>query len=88
MLLALVFPLAACAGLKPSAEAPIALPDIPDEMRQCSKPQSLPAGFMTQANVERNWARDRASLLQCRNNLTGVIEYYEHLQEHLSRPEE
>lgn len=43
---------------------------------------------MTQANVEKNWARDRANLLQCRNNLTGVVEYYEQLQEHLSLPEE
>jgi len=83
----LAFLLTACAAFRPSAEAPIILPDIPEEVRECPAPQELPAGFMSQAKVERYWSRDRAALIQCRTNLQTVVDYYDHLQEHLEAEE-
>ncbi|GAA4525471.1 hypothetical protein GCM10023174_10110 [Chelativorans composti] len=80
------FLLTACAASGPSANAPINLPELPAEVRTCKGPTELPAGFMSQAKVERNWASDRANLVICRNNLNTVVGYYDEMREGLTVP--
>jgi hypothetical protein len=47
-------------------------------------PTVLPKGALTQAQVEKLWARDRALLVKCGYSLGGLIAFYTDLQTRLA----
>lgn len=71
--------LTACSAYKPSASAPILLPDISTQIKRCSAPVVLPNRALTQAEVEQLWARDRVALINCGLSLDAVLDFYERL---------
>ena len=73
----------ACAVSTPSSSVPIDLPPLPARLTACSRPVKLPATPMTQADVEKFWARDRSALVRCGVSLNGLVAYYEDLQRRL-----
>lgn len=53
---------------------------LPAEVTHCNPPALLPSTALTQADVERYWARDRAGLILCTQKLDAVVNYYEDLR--------
>jgi len=76
MLIVAALALTACAGSTPSTEAQIHLPALPNSVNHCQNATKLPDNKLLQKDIERFWARDRASLRQCHNNLNVVVNYY------------
>jgi hypothetical protein len=76
--------LAGCAT-SPTTRAPIDLPALPDRFIQMScVPGDLPDRALTQAEVEKLWARDRARLAKCGYSLGGLIAFYTDLRVRLA----
>lgn len=77
MLLLAASMLTACAVSQPSSSVAINLPALPAKFTQttCS-PATLPAKALTKAEVEKLWARDRATLVKCGYSLGGLTAFY------------
>lgn len=75
--------LAGCATSGPSGSVPVDLPALPPALTHCERPVALPTAALTQADVERFWARDRVALVKCGQSLAGVTAYYEDLRARL-----
>jgi hypothetical protein len=85
MLAVVALGLQACAVSKPSVSAPIDLPALPDRFIQTScVPGDLPDRALTQAEVEKLWARDRARLAKCGYSRGGLIAFYTDLRVRLA----
>jgi len=73
--------LSGCAGksVVASVEANrIELAPAPIELtRVCPAPVDLPDRGLSQADVERLWSRDRASLVTCRNRHGALVRFYQ-----------
>ena len=76
--------LTACAGSRPSINAPINLPSLPNDIADCQEVTVLPDSKLLQKDVERLWARDRANLKLCRRNLNTVVYYYNDMKHKLN----
>jgi hypothetical protein len=77
--------LAGCATMQPSASVPVNLPALPSRYMTVScAPTALPKGALTQAQVEKLWAKDRATLAKCGYSLGGLIAFYTDLSGRLS----
>jgi hypothetical protein len=51
--------------------------DAPAELlRHCKLPVKLPERGLTQADVEKLWGTDRASLVRCHNKHKKTVDYY------------
>lgn len=75
--------LSACATA-PSMSVGVQLPALPVGLTQVScSPTTLPARALTQAEVEKLWARDRARLVKCGYSLGGLEAFYVDLQQRL-----
>ncbi|WP_414832176.1 hypothetical protein [Afifella sp. YEN Y35] len=70
--------LTACGGSKilPVAEAPILEPAPAELSAPCADPVTLPGRGLTQAEVEKLWARDRVALTRCGLTKRAVVEFY------------
>lgn len=84
MLILVASVLAACAGSKPSINAPINLPSLPNDVDDCQDATVLPDSKLLQKDVERFWARDRANLKLCKRNLNTVVDYYNDMRHKLN----
>lgn len=85
MLAVVVLGLQACAVSKPSVESRIDLPALPSKFISTTcKPGALPDRALTQAEVEKLWARDRARLSKCGYSLGGLIAFYTDLRVNLA----
>ena len=71
MLIVLPLALPACKGFAVSG-AQID-PPPPSLTAPCDAPARLPAAAMTQAQVERAWARDRTALVICGDKHAGLV---------------
>lgn len=68
--------LAACGGSIGSVEPP-ELASPPNEfIIPCDRPVLLPDQFLTQAEVEALWIRDRNYLVSCGLKLQALIDFY------------
>ncbi len=76
--------LPACASTT-SARVPIDLPDLPASQTQCRLPVMIPDTALNQSQVEKFWIRDRQSLVDCRAQLTGIVNLYEDLDRSLNQ---
>jgi hypothetical protein len=77
--------LAACAASAPSSSVGIDLPALPTRLTQVScVPVTLPQKALTKAEVEKLWARDRATLVKCGYSLGGLEAFYVDLQHKLA----
>ena len=86
MVLASAWALTACAASRPSAEAPVALPQLPGRLAgDCARPVELPARALTQAEVETLWARDRAALVSCGIGKSTLVAFYTDLRQRLGK---
>ncbi|WP_128292024.1 hypothetical protein [Afifella aestuarii] len=70
--------LTACGGSKilPVAEAPILEPAPAELASHCADPVTLPGRGLTQAEVEKLWARDRFALTGCGLTKQAVVDFY------------
>lgn len=60
------------------------LPPLPSKLISVScVPSTLPEQALTQSQVEKLWARDRALLARCGYSLGGLIAFYEDLSRRL-----
>lgn len=78
--------LAACSVSTPSAKAPIRLPALPAEIRNCGSAVVLPERKLNQLETETYWLKDRKTLKSCRNNHSATVNFYEKLRINLSQP--
>jgi hypothetical protein len=58
------------------ALAPVLDPPPAELQRPCADPTKLPAGAMTQRNVERHWSSDRANLRACGARHAAQTKFY------------
>lgn len=76
--------LTACAVSQPSSSVAINLPALPTKFTQTScSPTTLPAKALTKAEVEKLWARDRATLVKCGYTIGSLITFYQDLSRRL-----
>ena len=75
--------LGGCTTSTPSASAPIELGAIPSSLTHCDRPTALPTAAMSQADVERYWARDRVALEKCGANVAALDRYFADLRSKL-----
>lgn len=64
----------------PSAKAQISLGSIDAVAAPCNGPLLLPDRKLSQVEVERYWAKDRASLIVCRDEKGTLVSYFNSLQ--------
>jgi len=77
--------LTACAASPVSSSVGIFLPDLPTKYIKTScVPVVLPDKALTKAEVEKLWARDRATLVKCGYSLGGLTAFYVDLAHRLS----
>lgn len=75
MLLGAALGLTACVGSTGSTK--VLLTNAPAELlRDCKLPIRLPEKELTQADVEKLWGTDRASLVKCYKKHKKTIDYY------------
>ena len=70
---------AACVSTAPDRRAGLLTLASPpaDLVLPCGLAQLLPSGGLTQAQVERAWARDRVALKVCRDRHGALVAFYE-----------
>jgi hypothetical protein len=68
----------------PSSSAGIDLPALDPRVTSCAAPVTI-EGELTGRDVQQGWARDRLSLVQCRDNLGAVVGYYDGLRSDLAQ---
>lgn len=74
-----------CAVSAPSSSVGIFLPALPTKYLKTScVPVVLPKRALTKAEVEKMWARDRATLVKCGYSLGGLTAFYVDLSHRLS----
>ena len=77
--------LTACAASPVSSSVGIFLPALPTKFTQTTcAPSTLPNKALTKAEVEKLWARDRATLVKCGYSLGGLTAFYVDLSHRLS----
>jgi len=64
----------------PSAKAAIDIGDLGPAAERCADPQLLPERKLTQEEVERYWAKDRANLVVCRDQKGAIVAYFKDLR--------
>jgi hypothetical protein len=85
VLLTSAWMLTACAASPVSSSVGINLPALPVRLTQTScVPTVLPKGPLTKAQVEKLWARDRATLVKCGYSLGGLEAFYVDLSHRLT----
>ena len=77
MLIAALSALTACGGSTPSAEGIDLRPPDSAVTEPCADATALPGRALTQAEAERAWIRDRASLAECRGRHGLAVEWIE-----------
>ena len=70
----------------PSAKAQIDLGNIDAVAAPCNDPLLLPERKLSQVEIERYWAKDRASLIVCRDEKGTLVSYLKSLQSGFSSP--
>ena len=60
--------------------APTLPPAPADLAAPCQTPAGLPAGSLTQSDVERLWLADRLGLIDCGAQVEGWLGFYEGLR--------
>ena len=70
----------------PSAKAQISLGSIEEVAAPCNEPLLLPERKLSQVEIERHWAKDRASLIICRDEKGTLVSYFKSLQSGFSSP--
>lgn len=76
--------LTACAGSTPSGAR--LDPPPPSLSEPCQWAVALPAGDMSQAQVERFWRTDRARLASCRDKHDGLVRWAEGVVSAIDNP--
>ena len=71
----LVLTISACSTDRPALKSEfLAVKLPPAAVQACARPQRLPARDLSQAEVARYWARDRAALKMCEAKRVAAVE--------------